>query len=37
MREITYDVPSSGEIWLIIGKNNMAEGKTTGSFSVTVE
>lgn len=37
MREITYDVPLSGEIWLIIGKNNMAEGKTIGSFSVTVE
>ncbi|RZJ36329.1 MAG: hypothetical protein EOO18_07455 [Chryseobacterium sp.] len=37
MREITYDVPKSGEVWLIIGKNNMADGKTTGSFSVTVE
>ncbi len=37
MREITYDVPKPGEIWLIIGKNNMADGKTTGSFSVTVE
>jgi hypothetical protein len=36
-REITYDVPKSGEVWLIIGKNNMADGKTTGSFSVTVE
>lgn len=37
MREITYDVTKPGEIWLIIGKNNMADGKTTGSFSVTVE
>ncbi|MDF2932456.1 MAG: hypothetical protein K0R36_1787 [Chryseobacterium sp.] len=37
MREITYDVPKSGEVWLIIGKNNMADGKTTGSFSVSVE
>jgi hypothetical protein len=37
MREITYDVPTPGEVWLIIGKNNMADGKTTGSFSVTVE
>lgn len=37
MREITYDVPKSGEVWLIIGKNLMADGKTTGSFSVTVE
>lgn len=36
-REIAYDVPKSGEVWLIIGKNNMADGKTTGSFSVTVE
>jgi len=37
MREITYNVPVSGELWLIIGKNNMADGKTTGSFSVKVE
>lgn len=37
MREITYDVPKKGEIWLIIGKNNMADGKTTGSFSVSVD
>ncbi|MBW7676934.1 hypothetical protein [Chryseobacterium chendengshani] len=37
MREITYDVPKPGEVWLIIGKNNMADGKTTGSFSVTIE
>lgn len=37
MREITYNVPASGELWLIIGKNNMADGKTTGSFSVNVE
>jgi len=37
MREITYNVPASGELWLIIGKNNMADGKTTGSFSVKVE
>jgi hypothetical protein len=36
-REITYDVPKSGEVWLIVGKNLMADGKTTGSFSVTVE
>lgn len=37
MREITYNVPTFGELWLIIGKNNMADGKTTGSFSVNVE
>lgn len=37
LREITYDVPVSGELWLIIGKNNMADGKTAGRFSVSVE
>ena len=37
MREITYKVPEKGEVWLIIGKNNMADGNTTGSFSVSVE
>jgi len=37
MRDIIYEVPKPGEVWLIIGKNNMADGKTTGNFSVTVE
>lgn len=37
MREISHKVPKKGEVWLIIGKNNMADGKTTGDFSVTVE
>ncbi len=37
MREITYEVPTSGEVWLTVGKNNMADGKTTGRFSVRVE
>lgn len=37
MRDITYTIPKKGEVWLIIGKNNMADGKTTGNFSVTVE
>lgn len=37
MRDITYDVTTPGEVWLIIGKNNMADGKTIGSFSVSVE
>ncbi len=37
LREIKYDVPTAGEVWLIIGKNNMADGKTTGNFSVSVE
>lgn len=37
LREITYDVPTSGELWLIIGKNNMADGKTIGRFSVSIK
>lgn len=36
-REITYDIPEKGEVWLIIGKNNMADGKITGPFSVKIE
>ncbi|MDQ1858769.1 MULTISPECIES: hypothetical protein [unclassified Chryseobacterium] len=36
-REITYDTPGNGEVWLIIGKSNMASGNTKGSFTVTVE
>ncbi|MPS63353.1 MAG: hypothetical protein DI622_10455 [Chryseobacterium sp.] len=36
-REITYDIPEKGEVWLIIGKNNMADGQITGAFSVKVE
>ncbi|WP_426477097.1 hypothetical protein ACP3T3_17730 [Chryseobacterium sp. CBSDS_008] len=36
-REITYDTPGKGEVWLIIGKSNMASGNTKGSFTVTVE
>lgn len=36
-REITYDIPAKGEVWLIIGKNNMADGKITGMFSVSIE
>ncbi|MCE3076933.1 hypothetical protein [Chryseobacterium gwangjuense] len=36
-REITYDIPTKGEVWLIIGKNNMADGKITGMFSVNIE
>ncbi|MFS4474248.1 hypothetical protein [Chryseobacterium sp. T20] len=36
-REITYDTPGQGEVWLIIGKSNMASGNTKGSFTVTVE
>ncbi|WBV59766.1 hypothetical protein PFY12_11935 [Chryseobacterium camelliae] len=36
-REITYKIPTKGEVWLIIGKNNMADGKITGVFSVNIE
>lgn len=36
-REITYDVKGKGEVWLIIGKSNMASGNTKGNFSVSVE
>ncbi len=36
-REITYDAEGRGEVWLIIGKSNMASGNTKGSFSVSVE
>lgn len=35
----TLNIPSKGkgEIWLIIGKSNMASGQSRGSFSVQVE
>lgn len=36
-REITYDIKEKGEVWLIIGKSNMASGNTKGSFTVSVE
>lgn len=36
-KELTHIVKEKGEVWLIIGKNNMAEGSITGDFSVTVE
>ncbi|SEW38377.1 hypothetical protein SAMN05421841_2458 [Chryseobacterium wanjuense] len=36
-REISYDVKDKGEVWLIIGKSNMASGNTKGSFTVSVE
>lgn len=36
-REITYDVKEKGEVWLIIGKSNMASGNTKGGFTVSVE
>lgn len=36
-REITYEVKDKGEVWLMIGKSNMASGNTKGSFTVSVE
>ncbi len=36
-REITYDIPEKGEVWLIIGKSNMASGNTKGHFTVSIE
>lgn len=36
-REISYKIPKSGEVWLIIGKNLMADGEIEGDFSVRVE
>ncbi|WP_294298257.1 hypothetical protein [uncultured Chryseobacterium sp.] len=36
-REITYDVKEKGEVWLIVGKSNMASGTTKGSFIISVE
>ncbi|MEC5157658.1 hypothetical protein [Chryseobacterium sp. MP_3.2] len=36
-RDLVYDIKESGEIWLMIGKNNMASGETTGKFNVTLK
>lgn len=36
-RDLTYDIKEKGEVWLIIGKSNMASGNTTGSFTVSLE
>ncbi|MCW3161938.1 hypothetical protein [Chryseobacterium oryctis] len=36
-REITYDIKQKGEVWLIIGKSNMASGNDIGHFTVSVE
>lgn len=36
-REVSYKLSGKGEVWLIIGKNLMAEGENKGIFSVTVE
>ncbi|MCX8533868.1 hypothetical protein [Chryseobacterium luquanense] len=36
-REISYKITKNGEVWLIIGKNLMADGEIEGDFSVRVE
>ncbi|QBO57435.1 hypothetical protein [Chryseobacterium salivictor] len=36
-REIKYDIKEKGEIWLIIGKSNMASGEAKGKFTVNLE
>lgn len=36
-REINYEIPGKGEVWLIIGKSNMASGNTKGNFSIQVD
>lgn len=36
-RDLTYDLKEKGEVWLIIGKSNMASGNTKGSFTVSIE
>jgi len=36
-RYISVEIPKPGEIWLIIGKNLMADGKLTGKFSVSLQ
>lgn len=36
-REISYKISGKGEVWLIIGKNLMAEGDNVGRFSVRIE
>ena len=36
-RDLTYDIKDNGEIWLIIGKSNMASGDATGKFTIHLE
>ena len=35
-RQINYAVKGGGELWLIIGKSNMASGNVKGNFSVNI-
>ena len=36
-RQISYTAKNDGELWLIIGKRNMASGETKGKFSVSIK
>lgn len=36
-RDLTYALKDKGEVWLIIGKSNMASGNTKGNFTVSIE
>lgn len=36
-RDISYQIPKSGEIWLFISKSNMASGDAKGRFSVSLQ
>lgn len=36
-REMIYKSRENGEIWLLIGKSNMASGESTGRFSVSIK
>ncbi len=35
-REISYNIKDKGEIWLIIGRSNMASGAPTGKFEIKI-
>ena len=36
-REMMFKTRGNGELWLIIGKNNMASGESKGRFSVLIK
>lgn len=35
-REISYDIKKPREVWLIVGKSNMASGKEDGKFTIQI-
>lgn len=35
-RELIYETKEKGEVWLLIGKSNMASGKAKGKFSISI-